>query len=165
MVAERARQLRDRPRAWALRLLGIRQRSCEELRRRLRAKGFLAVDVEEVVAELAATGLLDDAQFARSLIESELRRQPVGRRWLGAKLSRHLVPPAVADAALADLLPPERERALARSAAEQKLAQRRFRRPAEHPPRTPPLARFLSARGFPPAVVADILLAIESDLY
>lgn len=165
MVDERARQLRDRPRSFALRLLGIRQRSCEELRRRLREKGFVAADVEGVVAELAAAGLLDDAQFARSLIESELRRKPVGRRWLGAKLSRHLVPPAVADEALADLLPPERERALARSAAEQQLATRRRQHTAEHPPRVLPLARFLSARGFPSEVVADILLASESDLY
>jgi regulatory protein len=51
----------------ALRLLGFRDYSREEMRRKLLRKGLEAREVEGVLGRLEARGLLDDQRFARRL--------------------------------------------------------------------------------------------------
>ncbi|MCD6087292.1 MAG: RecX family transcriptional regulator [Candidatus Hydrothermae bacterium] len=58
---------------YALYLLKFRSRSKKELEDRLRRKGFAEDEVEEALADLERAGLLDDADFARSLVRSRMR--------------------------------------------------------------------------------------------
>ncbi len=143
------------PRAAALRLLAIRPRSVAELADRLSAKGFSQGAVAAVTAELCAEGFLDDAAMARAVVESALARKPVGRQALAQKLRQYQVPPDIGERVLQELLPPERERGLARAAAQKKLAALRRSGPPPADPRLPArLFRFLRARGFSPDAIA-----------
>lgn len=54
----------------ALRLIGVRARSCDELRRRLLAKEFSSDEVEQTIARLLAHKLLDDEEFAQQWVRS-----------------------------------------------------------------------------------------------
>ena len=60
-------------RDYALYLLKFRSRSKKELGDRLRRKGFGEDEVEKVLADLERAGLLDDVDFARSLVRSRMR--------------------------------------------------------------------------------------------
>lgn len=183
---EEARRPRRRdPRAVATRLLAIRARSVGALRERLVAQGFAAAETATVIREFSARGLLDDAHFAQALIDEVLREKPVGRQFLLSKLRRYRVPDEIAHATLSAILPLAREGALAREAAWKKLAELRRhlasparpQRPAQRFGRARPiatssplggghrgpaqrlkarLARFLSSRGFPASVIAEV---------
>jgi regulatory protein len=54
---------------YAMRLLGRRDYSREELLRKLTEKGFPAGDVEEVLVKFESLGLLDDRKLARRLFD------------------------------------------------------------------------------------------------
>jgi regulatory protein len=86
----------------AYRLLGHRSRSRHELRSRLLRKGYEEPAVAGVLEKLAADGLLDDAEFARSYVAD--KRGLNG--WGAQRIRRGLVALGVAveviDAALAD---------------------------------------------------------------
>ena len=60
-------------RDYALYLLKFRSRSKKELKDRLRRKGFAEDEVEKALTDLERAGLLDDADFARSLVRSRMR--------------------------------------------------------------------------------------------
>lgn len=149
-------RLRDNPRYVAVRLLARRPRSVEELRDRLRTRGFPEQAVAAVIDDLRAERLLDDERFAREYVEASLGAKPVGRRWFVAKLRRHRVPADVIERVLAETLPPDRERALARIAAERQRG--RGARGEESADQTHArLRRFLYSRGFTPTVVTEVL--------
>ena len=72
-------------RAYALRLISIRQRSEYELRRRLKEKGASQVDIEEIVEYLKNIGLLDDLDFA-----CEFARSKTVRHWSWYRIQQTL---------------------------------------------------------------------------
>src|SRR5438094_4025645 len=106
---------RPRPRGTAkergLRLLGVRWRSREELRRRLRQAGFDAGEIEQALGDLERAGLVDDAQFSAELVRDRAGRRLDGRRAIRESLRQKGVPEDVALAALGEL-EGEAERAL-----------------------------------------------------
>ena len=57
-----------------MRLLTRREHSCQELKQKLQHKGFDAVLVEKVTAQLQQEGLLSDARFAESYLRSRFNR-------------------------------------------------------------------------------------------
>lgn len=146
------------PRYVALRLLAIRPRSIHELTNRLTQKGFSEAQVESVVRTLIEQGLLDDAQFARALVEQTVARKPVGRKLLLWKLRKAGVAPDLIEETLANFLPQDQELFLARAAASRKLQALTRRRP-EAPKRDieAHLGRFLLSRGFSADVVHAVL--------
>lgn len=152
------RRLRATPRAAALRLLKVRQRSVQDMRQRLKEKGFPAEDIERVLRDFGEQGLLDDVRFAEALVEHALARKPVGRRFLSTKLRQYRVPGEVAEGALARHLSPERETGFAKVAAERKLAEfRRHGLTTDGPEGAKRLVRFLLARGFSPEIIETVL--------
>lgn len=70
----------------ATRFLEARARSVGEVRRRLASGGYRADLVEAAIARLTELGMLDDAAFARSWIESRDRARPRGERALSEEL-------------------------------------------------------------------------------
>jgi SOS response regulatory protein OraA/RecX len=77
----------------ALKLLSIKSRSCEELRKKLITKGFVASEVEAAIAECLRLGYLNDAEEAKRRARS-LRSRGYGIRWIALKLkSQGLEPP------------------------------------------------------------------------
>lgn len=65
--------------AAALRFLKIRPRSIAELKEKLGAKGFPAMEIETTILDLLASRLLDDRAFTKSWINYRLAR-PFGFR-------------------------------------------------------------------------------------
>ncbi|MDN5937189.1 MAG: RecX family transcriptional regulator, partial [Salinisphaera sp.] len=57
-------------RARALRLLARREHAASELARKLVGRGFDRTAVDEVLAQLAAEGLLDEMRYAEALVRS-----------------------------------------------------------------------------------------------
>jgi regulatory protein len=67
--------------------LSVRPRSVAETTRRLRHLGYPEGLVEDVVARLVEVGYLDDAQFARTWVESRDRARPRGEIALRRELA------------------------------------------------------------------------------
>jgi regulatory protein len=80
----------ERPRGTAkdraLRLLGVRWRSREELRRRLTRLGYPADEVEAALTDLEAVGLVDDSRFAREVVKDQSARRMAGDRAIRSAL-------------------------------------------------------------------------------
>lgn len=85
----------------ALRWLGRRALSVQEVTQRLRRRGVSQEAAAAAVARLLAQGALDDAAYARAYVHDRLLFHPVGRRGLQAELHRRGVPPEAAAEALA----------------------------------------------------------------
>ncbi len=86
----------------ALRLLSYRPRSEAELRQRLARRGAAPPVVDETIERLGELGLLNDAAFARSWVESRDRASPRSRRLLAWELrAKGVDRPAVGEAVAA----------------------------------------------------------------
>lgn len=83
-----ARDEIDRAISAAMRLLEERMRSSDEVRTRLRRKGFGAIAVEATIERLTDLNLLDDERFAERWIENRQEHRPRSRRMLEYELRR-----------------------------------------------------------------------------
>jgi regulatory protein len=140
----------------ALRFLEARQRSTEEVRRRLLLRGYRADLVEGAIVRLTELGMLDDAAFARAWVESRDRARPRGERALRQELARKGVDRVVRDEALAD-------REVERPDADEDAARRLLERHASALARIPdPRARrqrayaLLARNGFDSELAAQL---------
>jgi regulatory protein len=151
--AEERRRARDS----ALALLGYRARSREELRRRLDRKGYAPEVVEETVASLERSGLINDAEFSQAWVRQRTGARPMGPRRLAAELRQKGVEREIVQEAL-EAVDPERELDLALTVGRQKVEQMRGEDPRSARRK---LASALMRRGFSwevSARVLDILL-------
>ena len=87
----------------ALRLLSHRSRSEDEMRTRLRMRGIEPQSIDDEIARLKESGLIDDAKFARSWVEDRSRTSPRGRRMLRYELLGRGVAPEAVDEATAEV--------------------------------------------------------------
>ena len=81
----------------AARFLEVRPRSVAEVRRRLGQAGYRSELVEDAIVRLTELGMLDDASFARTWIESRDRARPRGEIALRRELALKGVDRAVVD--------------------------------------------------------------------
>jgi len=91
-------------RAVALRMLAARALPSVELERRLVRRGHGPEAAKVAVAALVASGLVDDAEFARHFARTRAQRRRVGPVRLERELRRFGVAPADAQAAVHDAL-------------------------------------------------------------
>lgn len=146
---------------YALRLLAIRGRSAEELRERLRRKGYGADVAAEVVERLRAQGYVDDVAFARQWVEERCSARPSGAKKLWSELSRLGVSREVIASAVGEALAdPKNELALARRAVEQRWRLYQGLDPGERSRR---VAGFLLRRGFAWETVKILLKELDLD--
>ena len=140
----------------ALNMLAAQGRSSRDLRRRLIQKGEPAPLVDQAIARLTTIGLLDDAQFARSLARSKAVGQGASKRRVEQDMFKRGVARDVAAEAIAEVFEEEAvdEAENAESAARKKLrslggldAETRRRR----------LYGFLARRGYAPDVIRTTL--------
>lgn len=143
--------------AAALRFLEARQRSLAEVRRRLSYAGYREELVEGAIARLIELGMLDDAAFAQSWVESRDRARPRGERALRSELARKGIERQVTDDVLT-------ERQVQTPDADADAAQRLLARHARSLERVAnPSARrqrayaVLARSGFDPSVAGDAI--------
>lgn len=87
----------------ALRLLGVRSRSREELRRRLSQAGFPGDEIAGALEDLERVGLVDDERFADEVVRWRLSRQGYGHRAALDTLRKAGVDRSVAERAVAEV--------------------------------------------------------------
>jgi regulatory protein len=129
----------------ALRLLAVRPRTIREVRDRLREKEFPDAEIQNVLAELQSSGLLNDAEFARMYVRHTFTLRPVGTAMLRRKMlllgiDRQTIDEAIAETVDAGAWADQAERA-----ARQYLARRRE---TNTPQLRKRLTDFLNRRGF-----------------
>jgi regulatory protein len=142
---QRAPSLKDR----ALRWLARREHSRQELRAKLlraAADTNVAPQIEALLDQLEASGLLSSARFVENRVHARVAR--FGNRRIEHELRQHgLVP----DAATQDQL---RATELTRA---REVWRKRFGAPAASPVERARQARFLAARGFPGDIVHKLV--------
>jgi regulatory protein len=149
--------------AAALRFLEVRARSMAEVRRRLTQAGYQPTLVEGAIERLVDLGMLDDAAFARTWIESRDRARPRGERALRQELRLKGLDGTLVDEALgergatgADVDELAARRVLARhSAALGRVTDPRARRQRAY--------ALLARNGFDPETCGDAVRAFLAE--
>uniref|UniRef100_Q3AQ28 Regulatory protein RecX n=1 Tax=Chlorobium chlorochromatii (strain CaD3) TaxID=340177 RepID=Q3AQ28_CHLCH len=126
---------------FALKLLGIRNHSHEELERKLRKKGFQAELCATVLEQLVARGLLNDRTFGEEMLQSRSQRKPSGKLKMRAELLNRGIASDIADELLSDYKSHE----LCHQAAAKKIASLRI---ADEAIKKRKVETFLRNRGF-----------------
>ncbi|MCC6970701.1 MAG: RecX family transcriptional regulator [Phycisphaerales bacterium] len=91
---------RDAARRAAVNLLRVRDRSSDELRERLIARGASGALASRVVEEFERARLVSDARLAEHTIARELETGPVGRLRLQDRLARRMIDDTLAARAI-----------------------------------------------------------------
>lgn len=136
----------------ALSLLGYREHSAAELRRKLTDNGYPRSTVEAVVDRLVEIELVDDRRFACSWARSRVM-SGYGARRIKHELAKRGINPDLVEEALDEVIDPDEEVHRARAALRGRTAQDRASRDR--------LLRRLVARGFSLQVALRALEAEE----
>ncbi len=138
----------------ALRLLKVRPRSEQELRKRLLGKGFGPADVEALLEQLKRKELINDVKFARYFATQKMLSKPVGRRLLNNSLRAKGISPEIAAGAVEKATEGIEEIEVARQLALGRLSSIRG---LDRPAAQRRLFGFLSRRGFSSEVVYRVV--------
>ncbi|GAB91970.1 regulatory protein RecX [Gordonia rhizosphera] len=153
---------RTGPSAWdaALRLLGVRARSRQEMRDRLARKGFDAETIDDVLARLDKHDLVDDTEFAAEWVRSRGTNSARGRVALRQELRAKGIDGATIESALAEVDPTD-ERAVAGGLVAKKLTPVQVDQLREDPAMRDRLFRRLVGqllrRGYPQSMAIDVV--------
>jgi len=138
----------------AYELLARRPWTRKELTERLRRRGAPAAIAAELVAELEASGYVDDRAFAQGWVDARARQKALGRQRIAAELRAKGVARELIEAALREVFGELSEEAQALE-----VARRRFPTLLKRDPRkaSARLRAHLLRRGFPAEVVGTVL--------
>ncbi len=84
----------------ALKLLKYRDRTCYEMRQKLRERNYAKGTIEEVIKSLKKLRYLDDRLYAERWIQNKLRTRPIGRKLLKSRLRLKGIHPEIIEQAL-----------------------------------------------------------------
>ncbi len=142
---------------YAFLLLKFRLRSENELRQRLKKKKFNADTIETTLFFLKDKGFIDDNYFAKTWIESRIKK-PLGIRRLKAELSIKGINKAIIDTQIDEIKKSYSEEDMAGGIAKDRLNKLKGIDPQKAKKR---VYAYLVRRGFSPEVVIDVLNQIE----
>ena len=150
-----------RARQVCLTLLTFAPRTRAQLAVALRKRGIPDGVADEVLARFADVGLIDDAAFARSWVESRHYSRGLAGRALSAELRQRGVAADEIRAAIDEQLSPDAEADAARRLVDRRMAGTRGL-PAEQ--RTRRLAGMLARKGYPPGLAFRVIReALEAE--
>lgn len=151
----------SRARQVCLRLLTLAPRTRAQLADALRKRGIPDEAAEAVLSRFEDVGLIDDAAFARSWVESRHYSRGLAGRALSAELKQRGVAAEEIRAAIDERLSPDAEASAARHLIERKLASTRSL-PTEQ--RTRRLAGLLARKGYPAGLAFRVIReALEAE--
>jgi len=150
-----------RARQVCLRLLTLAPRTRAQLADALRKRGIPDEAADEVLGRFEDVGLIDDAAFARSWVESRHYSRGLAGRALSAELKQRGVDADEIRAAIDDQLSPDAEAAAARRLVERRIPGTRGL-PADQ--RTRRLAGMLARKGYSPGLAYRVIReALEAE--
>jgi regulatory protein len=136
------------------RYLSYRPRSCSEVEKKLRDKGFGQDVVRRVLSHLVRLGYIDDKKFADQWAQSRIRFRGFGRRRIERELRDKGVDRETIRRALTGIMTVEGEIETARKAATRKLITMKT---LDRETRRRRIAGFLERKGFSYEIIRDIL--------
>jgi regulatory protein len=150
-----------RARQVCLTLLTLAPRTRAQLAEALRKRGIPDEVADEVLGRFQDVGLIDDAAFARSWVESRHHSRGLAGRALSAELKQRGVAVDEIRAAIDEQLSPDAEFGAARRLVERRIAGTRGL-PAEQ--RTRRLAGMLARKGYPQGLAYRVIReALEAE--
>jgi regulatory protein len=150
-----------RAREVCLRLLTLAPRTRAQLADALRKRGIPDETADEVLSRFEDVGLIDDAAFARSWVESRHHGRGLASRALSAELKQRGVAPDEIRAAIDEQLSPDDEATAARRLIDRKLNSTRGLPPEQ---RTRRLAGLLARKGYPAGLAFRVIReALEAE--
>lgn len=150
---------RSRAEQYALRYIGHRPRTMEELRGYLHGKGFPDEVAVEIVARFVERKYLDDRLYAKQWIEERMRLKPRGRHLLQQELHHKGIDKRLIAEALNELDRDEEYEACL-ICARKKNARRTFVSHAEMRSKT---GAFLQRKGFPLDTINRVLCDLSEE--
>jgi regulatory protein len=153
-----------RARQVCLQLLTLAPRTRVQLADALRKRGIPDETADEVLSRFEDVGLIDDAAFARSWVESRHYSRGLAGRALSAELKQRGVAADEIRAAIDEQLGPDAEVRAARRLIDRKLESTRGLPPEQ---RTRRLAGLLARKGYPAGLAFRVIreaLEAEGDL-
>ncbi|KPK81831.1 MAG: hypothetical protein AMS25_04700 [Gemmatimonas sp. SM23_52] len=140
----------------ALNFLSYRQRTAQEVRRKLAERGFSPETIESAMGRLCAVGLVDDEAFVAAYVRDRLAHRPVGVRRMAQELYLKGIPREVAQPVIERVLRAEGadERSLACRVVEKKR-RTLSSRPGDRAVARRRLRDHLIRRGFEPRLVRE----------
>mgnify|MGYP000214913436 CR=1 FL=1 len=148
--------------SYALRLLGYRARSEQEIRSRLTQKGYESFIVEGTVRFLKEKGFLNDYAFAKALVKDELNLKQSGEALIKQKLLQKGISKEITQRVLGDLLDEEESLDACMRLAEKKL-NTSYRNDAPKD-KMRKLIAFLQRRGYPYSIIKKAVREFLGDL-
>ncbi len=142
----------------AVRILTKRAQSCQELRRKLKEYKYESDAIEWSIDRLVELRVLNDEEYARMVVRSQLSRKPAGRRLLSGKLREKGIEQSVIDLVLDEALEERDSLADARKLAQQAARSISDRHPSEVRARR--ITGRLARRGFD----FDIIRTVVNEL-
>lgn len=143
----------QKARDYAFLLLKFRLRSENELRQRLKKKKFNSEIIESTLLFLKAQGFIDDNYFAKTWIESRIKK-PLGIKRLKAELSIKGVNKEIIDTQINEIKKSYAEEDIVGGIAKNRLNKLKDIDPQKAKQR---VYAYLLRRGFSPEVVMDII--------
>jgi regulatory protein len=144
--------------AVAMQYLAARPRTAHEVQQKLHRHGVADSIIEQVMARLHACGALDDAAYVHAYLTSRLTSRGYGPQRLRRELHQRGVSRALVTEAVQQDLAAEDVLAAARVQATKRWP--RLAREAHHGTRRQKLHDFLRRRGFPAAIVQQVLTEV-----
>jgi regulatory protein len=147
--------------AAALQYLAVRPRTAHEVRQKLHRSGVAAQVAEEVIARLQARGALDDTAYAHAYLTSRLTSRGYGPQRLRRELQQRGLGRALVEEAVRQDLTAEDVLIVARAQAAKRWP--RLARETDIAKRRQKLWAFLCRRGFPAAIVQQVLTEMAEE--
>ncbi len=143
-------------------MLEARARGVAELRRLLIRKGEPEAEVDAAIERLRASGLLDDANFARQLTRSKALGAGLSRRRIQQELSKRGVAREISDEAIAEVFEQEE---VDEDASIERVARKKLRMltKVDDATRKRRLYAFLARRGYDSDDIQRVLKLVLED--
>lgn len=145
--------MKSKAKDYAFLLLKFRERSEQELRQRLKKKKFSPDAIEDTVSFLKSREFIDDRHFARSWINSRIKK-PLGLRRIRSELSLKGVDKEIIDTQIEELRKDYTEANIVARIAKERLDKLKGIDPQRARKR---VYAYLIRRGFSPETVLDVL--------
>ena len=143
----------EKARAYAFLLLKFRLRSVKEIHGRLKIKGFEEGIIKETVSFLKDKGFIDDRLFAKSWIDSRIKK-PLGLRRIEAELRLKGISKEIIDSLISETKKNYCEPDLVAKIAKERLEKLKGIEPQKAKRR---VYAYLVRRGFSPETVIDTI--------
>ncbi|WP_058304005.1 RecX family transcriptional regulator [Gorillibacterium timonense] len=141
----------------AIRFISVRSRSIDEVRKKLKTRGYEPPMIQQVLDQLGEQGYLNDLDFAELWTKERITLQKKGRKWVEQELRQKGVNKQIISDAIGRIDPEEeKQQALTVATKRWKLLS------GEPADKKRKLFAFLARRGYSPQLVSAVVKEVSA---